>query len=110
MQVHKAWQFLLFNVNKGYFTGYKGQEMFGELDRAQVFRTKSEAHMAALGVKEILELESVLIWHRDVHSNSTSEELCSLSNTSNRFSNSNAAVHNESTSDFKSKTKLRLVK
>ncbi|MDA8621554.1 hypothetical protein N9L48_02810 [Psychrosphaera sp.] len=64
MQVKKAWQFLLFNSNKGYYTGYKGPEMFGDLDRARVFRTHGEAHMAMLGLNIPLEVESVLLWHR----------------------------------------------
>ncbi len=83
MQVKKAWQFLLFNSEKGYYTGYKGPEMFGELDRARVFRTHGEAHMAMLGLNVVLEVESVLLWHR---TDEVEVESC------NRFSGYNPKV------------------
>ncbi len=64
MKVNKAWQFLLVHPTKGYYTGYKGQEMFGDLERAKIYRTRDEAFMDTLAIPYKLEFEQVLIWHR----------------------------------------------
>ena len=67
MTVNKAWQFLLLHPNKGYYTGYKGDEMFGDFERAKIYRTRDEAFMETLSIPYKLELESVLLWHRTIN-------------------------------------------
>jgi hypothetical protein len=67
MTVNKAWQFLLLHPIKGYYTGYKGDEMFGDFERAKIYRTRDEAFMDTLSIPHKLELESVLLWHRTIN-------------------------------------------
>ena len=98
MQVKKAWQFLLVNDQLGYYTGYKGPEMFGELDRAKVYRPHGEAHMAALGIKHPLEVESVLIWHRTQQDNEITDNVNPKS-TSNPLRNHLRVVSSNSFSE-----------
>lgn len=58
VNVGKAWHYLLIHPEKGYYTGYKGLEAFGDLESARIYRTEQEAYMARLRAGMEVRVES----------------------------------------------------
>lgn len=88
VNVGKAWHYLLIHPEKGYYTGYKGREAFGDLESARIYRTEQEAHMARLRAGMEVRVESCLLWHSSKGANSTANTTAPMDKTTTSINNS----------------------
>lgn len=119
VNVGKAWHYLLIHPEKGYYTGYKGLEAFGDLESARIYRTEQEAYMARLRAGMEVRVESCLLWHSS-RPNNTEGKSAQVSHTTTRrsfrvingcsLSNPRPTATHRGKTQNKPQTQLKLVK